>query len=111
MLIVDSQIPIWEDTLPPMIHRQVETYSKDDLIAEMATAGVDRVLLHSQGGSSGQRNDFLTDKAAVAKRLREVLAAHKVVQAESMWDWHTTPAVNIDRDNSQPDQAVDTFIY
>ena len=41
MLIVDSQIPIGEDTLPPMIHRQVETDSKDDLIAEMATAGVE----------------------------------------------------------------------
>lgn len=111
MLIVDSQIPIGEDTLPPMIHRQVETDSKDDLIAEMATAGVDRVLLHSQVGSSGQRNDFLTDKPKIADCLRAALAAHNATQAEPLWDWHTTPAIKIDRDNSQPDQAVDTFIY
>lgn len=49
MLIVDSQVHIWENIMLGPHHRQVETYSKDDLLAEMATAGVDAVLLHPPG--------------------------------------------------------------
>ncbi|MSO81382.1 MAG: amidohydrolase [Alphaproteobacteria bacterium] len=49
MLIVDSQVHIWENTKLTPIHRQVETFSKDDLLAEMKTAAVDAVLLHPPG--------------------------------------------------------------
>ena len=49
MLVVDSQVHIWENGLLPPWHRQVETFSKDDLLAEMAAAGVDAVLLHPPG--------------------------------------------------------------
>lgn len=46
MLVVDSQVHIWENVMLPAWHRQIETFSKDDLLAEMAEAGVDAVLLH-----------------------------------------------------------------
>lgn len=58
----------------------------------------------------GERNDLLTDKPKIADRLRAALAAHNASQAESLWDWHTTSSVNIDRDSGQPDQPGDTFI-
>jgi predicted TIM-barrel fold metal-dependent hydrolase len=49
MLIVDSQVHIWINTKMREIHRQIPTYSAEDLLAEMETAGVDRVLLHPPG--------------------------------------------------------------
>ena len=53
MLIVDSQVHIWENVMLPPIHRQVETFSKDDLLAEMSDAGVDAVVLHPPGTIPG----------------------------------------------------------
>ena len=46
MLIVDSQIHIWENETMNNLHRQVRTYSMDDALKEMAGAGVDAALLH-----------------------------------------------------------------
>ena len=46
MLIVDSQIHIWENETMNTKHRQVRTYSMDDALAEMADAGVDAALIH-----------------------------------------------------------------
>ena len=46
MLIVDSQIHIWENGKMSPHHRQVPTYSIDDALAEMATAGVDCAVIH-----------------------------------------------------------------
>jgi predicted TIM-barrel fold metal-dependent hydrolase len=46
MLIVDSQVHIWESGTPVAIHRQVSHYSKDELLHDMDEAGVDRVILH-----------------------------------------------------------------
>jgi predicted TIM-barrel fold metal-dependent hydrolase len=46
MLIVDSQIHIWENETMIPTHRQVRTYSADDALAEMREAGVDAALLH-----------------------------------------------------------------
>jgi hypothetical protein len=41
MLIVDSQIHIWENARMSGQHRQTATYSKDDALAEMREGGVD----------------------------------------------------------------------
>src|SRR5438128_1391453 len=41
MLIVDSQIHIWQNGKMSAHHRQIPTYSADDALAEMASAGVD----------------------------------------------------------------------
>jgi predicted TIM-barrel fold metal-dependent hydrolase len=46
MLIVDSQIHIWENAKMSGHHRQIPTYSKDDALKEMASAGVDAALIH-----------------------------------------------------------------
>jgi predicted TIM-barrel fold metal-dependent hydrolase len=46
MLIVDSQIHIWENAKMGAHHRQSPTYSKDDALKEMAAAGVDAALIH-----------------------------------------------------------------
>jgi predicted TIM-barrel fold metal-dependent hydrolase len=64
MLIVDSQVDIWENIMLPPIHRQVETYSKDDLLEEMETAGVDAVLLHPPGAVPGGNELALAASAA-----------------------------------------------
>ena len=41
MLIVDSQIHIWQNGKMSAHHRQIPTYSAEDALAEMKTAGVD----------------------------------------------------------------------
>ena len=41
MLIVDSQIHLWQNGKMSAQHRQIPTYSADDALAEMASAGVD----------------------------------------------------------------------
>jgi predicted TIM-barrel fold metal-dependent hydrolase len=47
MLIVDSQIHIWQNGLPPNpYHRQITSYSHDDALHEMDEAGVDAALIH-----------------------------------------------------------------
>jgi predicted TIM-barrel fold metal-dependent hydrolase len=46
MLIVDSQVHIWESGTPVSIHRQVSHYTKDELLRDMDEAGVDRAILH-----------------------------------------------------------------
>ena len=46
MLIVDAQVHIWESGTPVPIHRQVSSYTKDELLRDMDEAGVDRAVLH-----------------------------------------------------------------
>ena len=46
MLIVDSQIHIWQNGRMSAHHRQIPTYSIEDAVAEMASAGVDCAVLH-----------------------------------------------------------------
>jgi predicted TIM-barrel fold metal-dependent hydrolase len=46
MLIVDSQIHIWQNGKMSAHHRQIPTYSIDDALAEMASAGVDCAVIH-----------------------------------------------------------------
>jgi hypothetical protein len=47
MLIVDSQIHIWQNGLPPNpYHRQITSYSHDDALHEMDEAGVEAALIH-----------------------------------------------------------------
>ncbi len=46
MLIVDSQIHIWQNGKMSPHHRQVPTYSIDDAVAEMNSAGVNCAVIH-----------------------------------------------------------------
>ncbi len=45
MLIVDAQVHLWNAGTPNPWHRQIPAYSKDDLLAEMDAAGVDRAVI------------------------------------------------------------------
>src|SRR3989442_1440712 len=79
MLIVDSQIHLWQNGKMSAHHRQIPTYSADDALAEMASAGVDAAVRHPRlklhidhlgrgGGGSGATDD------AVFADLKEMLA-------------------------------------
>ena len=46
MLIVDSQIHLWQNGKMSAHHRQIPTYSVDDALAEMKSAGVDCAVIH-----------------------------------------------------------------
>ena len=47
MLVVDAQVHIWANNKPTNpSHRQVTTFSKDDLLREMDEAGVDAAVIH-----------------------------------------------------------------
>ena len=45
MLIVDSQVHIWENAKLGAHHRQIPSFTADDLIAEMDGAGVDAAII------------------------------------------------------------------
>ena len=46
MLIVNSQIHLWENARMSPQHRQIPTYQVDDALKEMAEAGVDAAVIH-----------------------------------------------------------------
>jgi hypothetical protein len=46
MLIIDSQVHLWQDAKLTGHHRQILTCSVDDALAEMASAGVDGAVIH-----------------------------------------------------------------
>ncbi|MFN8634317.1 MAG: amidohydrolase family protein [Chloroflexota bacterium] len=50
MRVVDAQVHIWSAGRPTTAtHRQIERFSAEDLLKEMAEAGVDAALLHPPG--------------------------------------------------------------
>ena len=50
MLIVDSQVHIWSNAVPTnAAHRQIPTFSADDLLKEMDEAGIDAAVIHPPG--------------------------------------------------------------
>ncbi len=63
MQIVDSQIHIWENGRMSPHHRQIPTYSMDDALAEMASAGVDAAVIHPPS-SLGEAVNVLAVEAA-----------------------------------------------
>jgi predicted TIM-barrel fold metal-dependent hydrolase len=57
MLIVDSQVHIWGSGLPTnRAHRQITSYSKDDLLKEMDAAGVNAAVIHPPGWDPNANN-------------------------------------------------------
>lgn len=54
MLIVDSQIHIWGANLPANpAHRQITSYTAEDVLREMDEAGVDAAVIHPPGWDPG----------------------------------------------------------
>jgi predicted TIM-barrel fold metal-dependent hydrolase len=63
MLIVDAQVHIWGSGPPTNpAHRQVTTFTKDELLREMDAAGVDAAVLHPPGWDPNG-NDVAVDAA------------------------------------------------
>ena len=62
MLVVDSQIHIWENGKMSAHHRQIPTYGIDDALAEMKSAGVDAAVIHPPS-SLGESVNELAVKA------------------------------------------------
>lgn len=61
MLIVDSQIHIWKNGKMSPQHRQIPTYSADDALAEMASAGVDCAVIHPPSALGEAANEFAVE--------------------------------------------------
>ena len=50
MLIVEAQVHIWgKNLLTNPAHRQITSFSKDDLLKQMDEAGVDAAVIHPPG--------------------------------------------------------------
>ena len=63
MLIVDSQIHIWSSNLPTnLAHRQITSYTAEDVLRDMDEAGVDAAVIHPPGWDPG--SDALSVEAA-----------------------------------------------
>ena len=57
MLIVDSQVHIWGSNLPAnTAHRQVTSYTAEDVLKEMDDAGVNAAVIHPPGWDDGASN-------------------------------------------------------
>ena len=64
MLIVDAQVHIWANHLPTNPnHRQVATFSKDDLLKEMDEAGVDAAVIHPPSSWDPDSNELAVEAA------------------------------------------------
>jgi predicted TIM-barrel fold metal-dependent hydrolase len=61
MLIVDSQIHIWKNGKMSPHHRQIPTYSADDALAEMKTAGVDCAVIHPPSALGEAANELAVE--------------------------------------------------
>lgn len=72
MLIVDSQIHIWENGLPTNpAHRQIPVYSKDDALRDMDAAHVLGHGHHADAVLLAAVCDHVHGRAVVADRARQ----------------------------------------
>ena len=61
MLIIDSQIHIWQNGTMSSHHRQAPTYSIADAVAEMASAGVDGAVIHPPSAFGEPSNAYAVE--------------------------------------------------
>ena len=95
MLIVDSQVHLWNAGTPNPWHRQIPAYTVDDLLQEMDGAGVDRAVIVPpmwMGDSNDQALEAAQahpDRLAVLGRLAFNDPASKTV----LDDWNSQPGM------------------
>ena len=96
MLIVDSQIHIWENGRMSAHHRQIPTYSKDDALKEMAEAGVDAAVIHPPS-TLGEKVNELAVEAVKAHPDKFCILGHFDLQApnreEIVRNWRQRPGM------------------
>src|SRR5688500_17233269 len=96
MLIVDSQIHIWENGKMSPHHRQDPTYGIDDALAEMKSAGVDAAVIHPPS-SLGEGVNELAVKAVKLHPEKFCILGHMDLQApnreEIVKHWRERPGM------------------
>jgi len=96
MLIVDSQIHIWQNGRMSAHHRQIPTYSKDDALKEMAEAGVDAAVIHPPS-TLGEAVNTLAVEAVKAHPDKFCILGHFDLQApnreEIVRNWRQRPGM------------------
>ena len=96
MLIVDSQIHIWQNGKMSPQHRQIPTYSKDDALKEMAEAGVDAAVIHPPS-ALGEPVNTLAVEAVKAHPDKFCILGHFDLQAQNGRDivrnWRQRPGM------------------
>ena len=96
MLIVDSQIHIWLNSKMSAHHRQIPTYSKEDALAEMASAGVDAAVLHPPS-TLGEAMNALAAEAVKAHPDKFCILGNFDLQAPNRLDivknWRQRPGM------------------
>src|SRR5215470_4870834 len=80
MLIVDSQIHLWQNGKMSAHHRQIPTYSVDDATAEMASAGVDCAVIHPPS-SLGEPVNVLAVEAVLGHPAKFCILGHFDLQS------------------------------
>ena len=63
MRIVDAQVHIWSSGTPSGHHRQVSSFSAEEMLAEMDVAGVDAAVIHPPISWDPQSNDQAIEAA------------------------------------------------
>ena len=93
MLIVDAQVHIWSSGPPTNPnHRQVNTFSKDELLREMDEAGVDAAVLHPPGWDPNG-NEVAVEAAREHPDRLCVLGHFPLDQPRSLDDWKSRPGM------------------
>ena len=71
MKIIDAQVHIWSSGKPSGLHRQVSSFTAEEVLAEMDAAGVDAAVIHPPLGWDPQANDVAV---AAARRYPDRFA-------------------------------------
>ncbi len=82
MLIVDAQVHIWTSGTPVHIHRQTSSYTKDELLRDMDTAGVTGAVLHPPSWDV-KANEVAIEAAKAHPDRLSVLGFFDVAKPES----------------------------
>ena len=94
MVVVDAQVHIWSQNLPTNpSHRQITSFSADDLLKEMDEAGVDAAVIHPPGWdpNSGQ----LAVEAARQHPNRLSILGNFLWTRNLVMDWLTAGSSNL----------------
>lgn len=95
MLIVDSQVHLWNAGTPNPWHRQIPAYNKDDLLAAMDEAGVDRAVIVPPMWM-GDTNDLALEAAQAHPDRLAVLGRLSLgdpASAGVLDDWKSQPGM------------------
>jgi predicted TIM-barrel fold metal-dependent hydrolase len=95
MLIVDSQVHIWESGKPVYLHRQVPSYTAGELLRDMDAAGVTGALLHPPSWDP-RANEVALEAARAHPDRLAVLGFFDVSKPESrklVAGWNSQPGM------------------